>query len=217
MDPNIGRISINAFPILAISVSDEESNLEELTKKVVDSLVPRIEAIDGVSSAAISGQQIEEISLTFDHEKMASLNLDENTVKMIVKGSDVSMPLGLFQFSDEEQSVVVDGNITTVEDLKNVLIPVMPATIPGQGGMDSGLPAWRTKSADLPNSLLLTLGEIATIELVGKAESISRTNGKEAIAIQIVKSQQANTVEVANAVKEQMEQFEKENNGVQFQ
>ena len=214
MDPNIGRISINAFPILAISVSDEESNLEELTKKVVDSLVPRIEAIDGVSSAAISGQQIEEISLTFDHEKMASLNLDENTVKMIVKGSDVSMPLGLFQFSDEEQSVVVDGNITTVEDLKNVLIPVMPATIPGQGGMDSGLPAGE-QNAEIPAELpTITLGEIATIELVGKAESISRTNGQEAIAIQIVKSQQANTVEVANAVKEQMEQFEKENSGV---
>ena len=142
MDPNIGRISINAFPILAISVSDDESNLEELTKKVVDTLVPRIDAIEGVSSAAISGQQIEEISLKFDHEKMASLNLDENTVKMIVKGSDVTMPLGLFQFSDEEQSVVVDGNITTVEDLKNVLIPVMPASIPGQGGMDSGTTSW---------------------------------------------------------------------------
>ncbi|QUW22781.1 efflux RND transporter permease subunit [Sporosarcina sp. Marseille-Q4063] len=207
MDPDIGRISINAFPILAISVSDDDSNLEELTKKVTDSLVPRIEAIDGVSNAAISGQQIEEISLTFDHEKMASLNLDEETVKMIVKGSDVTMPLGLFQFSDEEQSVVVDGNITTVEDLKNVLIPVMPAAIPGQDGMDSG----GEQSAELPT---VTLGEIAKIELVGKAESISRTNGKEAIAIQVVKSQQANTVEVANAVKEQMEQFKKENNGV---
>jgi hydrophobic/amphiphilic exporter-1 (mainly G- bacteria), HAE1 family len=205
MDPDIGRISINAFPILAISVSDDESNLEELTKKVVDSLVPRIEAIDGVSNAAISGQQIEEISLIFDYKKMASLNLDEDTVKMIIKGSDVTMPLGLFQFSDEEQSVVVDGNITTIEDLKNVLIPVMPATMPGSGGTAGD------QSTELPT---VTLGDIATIELVGKAESISRTNGKEAIAIQVVKSQQANTVEVANAVKEEMEKFKKENNGV---
>ena len=109
--------------------------------------------------------------------------------------------------------VVVDGNITTVEDLKNVLIPVMPVAMPGQGGMDSGLPAGEQSEipAELPT---VTLGDIATIELVGKAESISRTNGKEAIAIQIVKSQQANTVVVANAVKEQMEQFKKENNGV---
>ena len=40
MDPDVGRISINAFPILAISVSDNEASLEELTQKVVDSLIP---------------------------------------------------------------------------------------------------------------------------------------------------------------------------------
>ncbi|MBX4373517.1 hypothetical protein K4G95_25030, partial [Mycobacterium tuberculosis] len=35
-----------------------------------------------------------------------------------------------------------------------------------------------------------------------KVESVSRTNGDEAIAIQIVKEQQANTVDVVNGVKE---------------
>ncbi len=223
MDPSVGRISINAFPVLAISVSDKDANLEELTKKVEDTLIPSIEAIEGVSSATASGQQIEEVSLTFDHEKMASLNLDEETVKMIIKGSDVKMPLGLFQFGDQEQSVVVDGNITTVDDLKNILIPVMPAEMPGQGtipGME-GMPgqdeigtepsAAAGQSAELPT---VKLGEIATIELIGKAESISRTNGEEAIALQIIKSQQANTVDVVNAVKEHVEQFEKENKGV---
>ena len=218
MDPDVGRISINAFPILAISVSDDEASLEELTRKVVDSLIPSIEAIDGVSSATASGQQIEEISLTFDKEKMASLNLDEETVKMIIQGSDLKMPLGLFQFGDEEQSVVVDGKATTIEELKGILIPVITAdlpgqdTIPGQGETpDQSEISNDTASTELPT---VTLGEIATIELIGKAESISRTNGEEAIALQIVKSQQANTVDVVNAVNEQVEQFEKENKGV---
>lgn len=216
MDPDVGRISINAFPVLAISVADKDANLEELTQKVVDTLIPGIEAIDGVSSATASGQQIEEISLAFDQEKLAELNLDEETVKMIVKGSDVTMPLGLFQFGDQEQSVVVDGNVTTVDDLKNILIPVIPAEIPGQGGMPNqgemggeAPPAGAT--ATLPT---VTLGEIASIKLIGKAESISRTDGEEAIALQIIKSQQANTVDVVNAVKEHVEQFEKENKGI---
>lgn len=184
MDPDVGRISINAFPILAISISDKESNLEELTKKVVDSLVPSIESIEGVSSAAISGQQIEEISLTFDEEKMGSLGLDEETVKMIIKGSNVTMPLGLFEFDNEEQSVVVDGNVTTIEDLKNILIPAVPANASGQAGMQVDAPIV-AEGIEMPT---VKLGEIATIELVGNAESVSRTNGKEAIAIQITKS-----------------------------
>ncbi|AOV07166.1 efflux RND transporter permease subunit [Sporosarcina ureilytica] len=218
MDPNVGRISINAFPVIAVSVSDSDASLEELTKKVEDALVPSIESIEGVASASISGQQIEEISLKFDKEKMASLNLDEETVKMIVKGSDIMMPLGLFQFGDVEQSVVVDGNVTTVEDLKEILIPVMPVGLGGQGDMSTQAQMGSADSMppvgqnmELPT---ITLGEIADIKLVGKAESISRTNGKEAIAVQIVKAQQANTVDVVNKVKDEMKQFEKENKNV---
>lgn len=66
-------------------------------------------------------------------------------------------------------------------------------------------------TSELPT---IKLGDIATIEQIGKAESISRMNGQEAIVVQVVKSQDANTVEVANAVKKQMKQFEKENDGV---
>lgn len=220
MDPSVGRISINAFPILALSVSDSSSDLEQLTVKVQDMLVPELEGIDGVSSVAVSGQQIEEVLLTFDKEKLAANNLDENTVKQIVKGSDMTMPLGLFQFNGEEQSVVIDGNITTVEDLENMLIPVMPAGMPTSAaptGMNeaASTPPTGVGSAALQLSSI-KLSEIATIEHVGKAESISRTNGKEAIAVQVVKSQNANTVTVVNDVNELMTQFEKENDGVKI-
>ena len=55
----------------------------------------------------------------------------------------------------------------------------------------------------------VTLDEIAEIKEVGKAESISRTNGKEAIGIQIVKASDANTVDVVNAVKDKVKDLEK--------
>ena len=45
-----------------------------------------------------------------------------------------------------------------------------------------------------------------TIEVVGKVQSVSRTNGENAIAIQIVKGQQANTVDVVNSVKDLVEE-----------
>lgn len=211
LEPSIGRISINSFPILALSVSDTNADLEGLTKKVEDIFVPTLEGIKGVSSVAVSGQQIEEVILTFDKEKMATLNLSEDTVKQLIKASDITMPLGLFEFNKEEQSVVVDGNLTTVKELENMLIPMIPS-LPSNSTMSPGITAPKdSKTPELPT---ITLGEIAKIEQTGKAESISRMNGKEAIAIQVVKSQDANTVEVANAVKKEMKQFEKEQDGV---
>ena len=58
------------------------------------------------------------------------------------------------------------------------------------------------------------LGDIATIETVGKVQSVSRTNGEDAISIQIVKGQQANTVTVVNAVKDLIEEEKKAIDGL---
>ena len=191
-DPSVTQISINAFPVIALSIANTEKDLEALTKDVEGSIVPQITGIEGVSSAAITGQQVEEVSLIFDQAKLAELGLDEATVKAIVQGTNLTMPLGLFQFEESEQSVVVDGKVATLEDLENLKIPVVSPT-----GMSS-----------------ITLKEVATIEFIGKAESISRTNGQEAISIQIVKAQDANTVEVVNAVKDLIPELEKDDDGL---
>ncbi|MGV2806377.1 AcrB/AcrD/AcrF family protein, partial [Clostridium perfringens] len=75
---------------------------------------------------------------------------------------------------------------------------------PGAGaaaGGPSGAPAVPT---GIPT---VKLSEIAKIEVIGTSESISRTNGKESIGIQIVKANDANTVDVVNQVKDKAEEL----------
>ena len=114
-------------------------------------------------------------------KKNGALGLTEETVKQMIQASDMSLSLGLYQFTVGEQAVSVDGKVKSVDELKDLLIPVTP-------------------SATNP-SPFVRLGDIAKIEVEGKVQSVSRTNGQDAIAIQIVKGQDANTVTVVNAVK----------------
>lgn len=190
-EPSVARISINAFPVVALSVSSDKETLAELTETVETDLVPTLEGLEGVSSVAVSGQQLNEVSFRFNQDKLAEYGLTEETVKGIIKGSDIIFPLGLFPFEGEEQSVVLDGKLASIDDLKTLELPVVPTAT-------NGVPTQPTTVA---------LGEVADIEIVGKAESISRTNGQEAIAVQVVKSQGANTVDVVNLVKEEMKEF----------
>lgn len=142
---------------------------------------------------------------------MKELGLSEDTVKNIIKGSDVSLPLGLYTFKDTEKSVVVDGNITTIKALKELKIPAIPSSPNGQGNQNAGAGTQTSQMnpAAMNGIPTVTLEEIADIKEVGKAESISRTNGKEAIGIQIVKAADANTVDVVNAVKDKVTDLEK--------
>ncbi|RKJ28949.1 efflux RND transporter permease subunit, partial [Butyricicoccus sp. 1XD8-22] len=81
-----------------------------------------------------------------------------------------------------------------IQQLEELLIPVTP-----------------TEANPSP---FVSLGDIASIELVGKVESVSRTNGQEAIAVQIVKGQDANTVAVVNEAKEIAEELESSVDGL---
>src|SRR5690606_21569089 len=194
-DPMITKISMNMMPVLVLSISSTEEDIIELTSTVEDILVPKIEQIEGVASATTTGEHIEEVELTFDEEKLAQYDLTEDDVKDIIKATDLDVSLGLFEFEDGEQAVRIDGKFTTAEDLKEMLIPVTP-----------------TETQPLP---FVKLGDIATIEVVGKVESISRTNGEDSITVQIVKGQEANTVEVVNAVKDLMKDYEKKLDGLE--
>ncbi|WP_299093675.1 efflux RND transporter permease subunit [uncultured Metabacillus sp.] len=234
-EPDVAKLSINAFPILALSIANENQSLAELTTVVEEEILPKLKGADGVSSAQIAGQQVEEVQFTFNDEKMQEYGLDEETVQNIIKGADVKLPLGLYTLDDTEKSVVVDGNIMSIDDLKNIEIPVTPSTQGAaqgamQGNQAAGMTgqleqnaqaspgqraaqtAQATQAMELPT---VKLSEIADIKLVGKAESISRTNAKEAIGIQIVKGTDANTVDVANEVKEVLSEFEDEIDGLE--
>ncbi|KKO54728.1 efflux RND transporter permease subunit [Paenibacillus sp. DMB20] len=70
----------------------------------------------------------------------------------------------------------------------------------GAAGAAAGNPA----ALGIPT---VKLSEIADVEVIGKAESISRTNGKESIGIQVVKANDANTVDVVNRVKDKVEEL----------
>lgn len=180
--PEITEINMNMMPVIALSVSSDKEDIVDLTSTVEDILLPKLQKLDGVSSATVTGQHIEEVHITYDEEKLAQLDITEEDVKDIVQASDMALSLGLYEFEDGEQAVAIDGEANSVKDLKKMLIPVTPS--------------------ESNPSPFTELGEIAKIETIGKVQSVSRTNGTDSISLQVMKGQQANTVDVVNEVKD---------------
>jgi multidrug efflux pump subunit AcrB len=193
-EPIITAISMNMMPVVALSISSETEDIVELTSTVEEIILPKIEKIDGVASATITGQHIEEVELTYNDAKMAELGLTEDTVKQMIQASDLAVSLGLYEFEEGEQAVAIDGKFMTADELKGMLIPVTP-------------------SATQP-SPFVKLSDVAKVDVVGRVQSVSRTNGEDSITIQIVKGQEANTVDVVNSVKDLIEEQEEKIDGL---
>lgn len=222
--PVLDRVSINAFPVVALSVSDSKQSIAELTKTVEDYFAPKLEGVDGASSVMVTGQQVNKVRVTYDEEKLKQYGLDEDTVKQYVQGMDTRIPLGMFKFTDSEQAVVVDGKMTTLTKLQDLEIPIQSspaaqaavATQAQGNAVQEAMEGVAVQNEQPVQQPFVTLSKIAKLELIGEVESISRTNGKEAIAVQVVKSQEANTVDVVNEVKSVSKKFEKDNDGMKI-
>ncbi|KHE67771.1 efflux RND transporter permease subunit [Halobacillus sp. BBL2006] len=231
-EPSVSRLNFNAFPVVSLSAVNGDQSLEQLTTTVEEEIVPALEGLEGVAEVQVSGQQVQEVRIDLDESALEERGMDAETVTNLIKGSDVSFPLGLYKFDDTEKSVVLNGDLTSVEELENLEIPAIPGqsgqtqsqgapsqsqeTSPqGQFGQSqpSGQQASQAATVQIPT---VQLKDIADIEVVGEAESISRTNGEDSITLQVVKSQEANTVDVVNAVKDETASFEGDLDGVEF-
>lgn len=224
--PTVSRLSFGAFPVLTLSVSQEGMDLAELTEMVEDEVVPSLEGLSGVASVTATGQEAQEVQISFDQDALAENGLTEEMVTQLLQGTSMRFPLGLYTFEGAEQSVVIDGRATTLEDLRSLQLPVIPDTS-GMEGMPEMVPPGAEEmegvappSGDLggeefnldempPMQLeTVALEEVADVEVVTESSSISRTNGETSIGVEIVKASNANTVEVAEAVKEAIADFE---------
>src|SRR5699024_1441836 len=80
-EPMITEIIMNMMPVVALSISSDTEDIVELTSTVEEIVLPKLQKLDGVSSASITGQHVEEIHITYNQEKLDQYDLEESDVK----------------------------------------------------------------------------------------------------------------------------------------
>ncbi|MDN8836964.1 hypothetical protein Q0M54_14320, partial [Staphylococcus aureus] len=83
-------------------------------------------------------QTSREVSIKFDQDKLERSGLTKDSVKQYLKSATSETPLGLFQFKNTEKSVVIDGEFTSVDALKNLDIPLSAGASSGTQSQTEG-------------------------------------------------------------------------------
>ncbi|MDM7882365.1 efflux RND transporter permease subunit [Staphylococcus borealis] len=231
-EPELTRNSMDAFPIVAYSFTNKNNDLKATTKEINTQLIPKLQTVDGVQNAQLNGQTTRQVTLKFKQNKLDEAGLTADDVENYIKTATRETPLGLFQFGKNEKSIVIDGQFKSVNALKNLEIPL---TISGQsqasssddqsgnemrstGDSASSSSAQsqmnnqsQASSGEMPS---VPLSDLANITVGDERESISKTNGKDAVNVQIMKAQDANTVQVAKDAQKKIDDFVKNNDDI---
>lgn len=184
--PQVTAGSVDDFPVLVMSVSGDD--VEKLSKDLEDIAVPEIKKIDGVRDASVSGQIQKQVEIRVKSKKLKDKGVQLDELAQILKANGVPVSAGELKASKGAAPVEVGKRLTNVDDIKNLYVT----------GEKNG------------KSKPIKVRDVADVELKDEPiTSISRSNGKDALTVQVLKKPDANTVDVAEKVKDALPELEK--------
>ena len=191
--PRILRVDPESEPIMAISVAGGTDLWE--TKEAAESVFRRrLEQLDGVAEAAVTGGLDREIQVEVNSRLMDSYGLSFDQVSQALALANISAPGGTILRGRYRYPLRTLGEFQNVGEIGDVVVGRQraPTGTPGeQGGFR-----------------LIRLKDIAVVvDGFAERESVARYNGHESVGILVFKESGANTVQVAEDVQETLEQL----------
>ena len=180
------------IPAMVVTISSDLS-AAELDQRFEQSARSDIENIPGIAQVQLFGANDEIIRLSPDDDALEAEGLDRSAIVDALEDAGVVLPGGNVTDADQSLDISIGKAFDDVDDMAGTLIPV-----------DEGPP--------------IQLSEVAEVEqTAAEAESLSRTNGNEAITLLVMPSNDANFIEVSEqALAEMDEAAQQMGSGTEF-
>ena len=177
-EPVIQQIRFEELPILSIVVLSPTLDAKALTTLAEKVLKRRLENISGVGQVRLVGAARREIQILLDRDKLKAYGLTYFDVAEALRRENLDIPAGKLDQGPRESLVRVAGRVREPRDFNSLIVTVrngFPVTLRMLGRVEDGIEEQRS------SSLL---------------------DGEPALGMQIQKQTGANTVEVADRVKQ---------------
>ncbi len=177
--PMIRKFDLSSFPIMFLSVTSNMNPLD-LRQLIEDQVKYRLERVPGVAALSIFGGLYREIHVDLYAEKLKSLGLSTDAILAALRNENRNIPAGLYDKGNLEVLIRTQGEYINLDQIRNTVVTVRDGT--------------PIKISDLAN----------VEDSWQEVRQHNRVNGKEGLRMSINKQSGANTVNVAQAVKEEI-------------
>ncbi|MBY0323122.1 MAG: efflux RND transporter permease subunit [Reyranella sp.] len=184
-EPLIQRYNPDDQPVISIAVRSDIRSVRDLTTLTDQVIVKRLQTVRDVGSAKIAGGVKRQINIDLDPGRMNSLRVGVNDVLRVVRDENQNFPAGNVQRGNDDRLVEVTGRVEDPGNFADLIV---------------------ARRGQAP----VYLREIATVvDGEQERENVALLNGERALAVDIVKTQGANTIEVARGVRKAMADLQK--------
>ncbi|MEM9491908.1 MAG: efflux RND transporter permease subunit, partial [Myxococcota bacterium] len=176
----INKDSGSGFPVLVIGVA-ADPRVADPYDLIMEEIVKPLQRVDGVASVRSDGLSQKEVLVELDREKTTAAGLSPFQVYEALSDDNFALASGHVRYGDQKLLLRSIARYSDLQGLRDQLI-----------------------------SPTVKLGDIATISYeVPESYWYARVNGKPALAVEVLKEGQANTIEVGERLRETYEEIQK--------
>jgi len=150
----------------------------EETKEYADDLKKQLIALENAAKVELGGVIDERIFVDFNDADLSKYGLSGSQLKSSISSTNIIIPAGEVNLGEERIIIEPTGNLESVEDIENLLIPI------GQKGET------------------IKLGDLTTVrrDYVTPRKSLVKLNGREGISLYISLKKGANIIQLGSEV-----------------
>jgi len=189
-ESRVQRFDPTSRPVftLALTSPDGTRTPTELSTTAEQLVKKRLENVRGVGAITVAGARKREINIYLKPAAMEALGVGADQVVAALRTENRDLPAGALRSRESERIVQIDGAIKRPEELRDIVVA-------------------RRGTSPQP----IKLSQVAdVVDGPEEVESLALFNGQRMIALDVVKNQGENTIEVVDGLKKAAEALKKE-------
>ena len=199
----VSRFDPRQLPVLTFGVIGAiDQDLDALRRIGEDTIQRRLEGLEGVAAARVTGGRERVILIEPDPYLLKSYDLTFADLKRLIQAANLDASGG--EIEDNERMYIVHtvGEFEGLNDVRKVTVGYRTPDAVGEQTSQSGSPSER---------IPVTLSEVAEVGYAYKeVKSIVRLNGQECVGVSVYKEPDENTVRVVKDVRAELERIERD-------
>ena len=182
-EPVVSRFNPEEFPVLSLAISSPTRSLREITMLADQVVMKRVESARGVGRVSRVGGMRREVQIFLRPAELESLGVGVDQVIRAVREENQELPAGALSVRESERLVKVQGRIRDVAQFRDIIVA-------RRGG--SPIHLWQVAQV---------------VDGQQEQDSVALIDGLPGVAIDIVKAQSANTLEVVDGVRKVVDEL----------
>ncbi|MBL1106005.1 efflux RND transporter permease subunit [Streptomyces sp. 5-8] len=180
VDPQVISGSTDDMPTVVLAVTSDKDQ-QALADQLDTTVVPALKDIDGVGRVQVMGVRDLQVTVTPDDAKLARAGLTPAALGQALQAGGATVPAGSFDEDGANRTVQVGGGFTSLRQIEDLMVT-------GEGGAKP-----------------VRLGAVAAVEQQpAPADSITRTDGRPSLAVNVTMDHDGSAVSISDAVKDKL-------------